>query len=111
MKNINKSFTKIEELCSPRVIHSVGNCYIKLAKVKGTLPMHTHEDEDELNIIINDHESELSYRFLIDENDFTYSAPSCIWIPSNKMHAANAVKGRGTFICVRFPSGVLKGYE
>ena len=72
---------------------------------------HSHGDEDELNIIINDNESELSYRFIIDENDFTYSAPACIWIPSNKMHSANAVKGRGTFICIRFPSGVLEKDE
>ena len=51
VKNINKSFKKVEELCSPRVISSVENCYIKIAKVKGKLPMHVHDNEDELFII------------------------------------------------------------
>lgn len=50
-KNIAESFAKLEELCSPRVISSVEDCYVKIAKVKGELPWHTHEDEDELFII------------------------------------------------------------
>lgn len=49
--NINESLEKIEEYCSPRVISSVENCYVKVAKVVGTLPWHIHDDEDELFII------------------------------------------------------------
>ena len=49
--NLDNSFDKVEEYCSPRIISSVENCYVKVAKVIGTLPFHTHEDEDELFII------------------------------------------------------------
>lgn len=51
--NIEKSFEKVEEFCSPRIISSVENCYVKVAKVIGVLPFHTHENEDELFIIHN----------------------------------------------------------
>lgn len=49
--NINESFLKVEEYCSPRVISSVEDQYVKIAKVYGTLPLHTHETQDELFII------------------------------------------------------------
>jgi len=49
--NIDDSFDKVVEYCSPRIISSVENCYVKVAKVIGTLPFHTHENEDELFII------------------------------------------------------------
>jgi mannose-6-phosphate isomerase-like protein (cupin superfamily) len=50
--NINESFKKINEFWSPRIISSVENCYVKLARVKGDdIPFHTHENEDELFII------------------------------------------------------------
>jgi len=49
--NLSNSFQKLNELCSPRVISSFENMYVKVAKVKGTLPFHIHEDQDELFII------------------------------------------------------------
>ena len=49
--NINESFEKVIEYCAPRVISSVENCYVKIAKVIGELPWHIHENEDELFII------------------------------------------------------------
>lgn len=51
--NLENSFEKVVEYCSPRIISSVENCYVKVAKVIGTLPFHTHENEDELFIIHN----------------------------------------------------------
>ena len=50
--NIYESFKKIDELCSPRIISSIENCYVKLVKMQGTdLPLHIHTDEDELFIM------------------------------------------------------------
>ncbi|XMB86801.1 cupin domain-containing protein [Mycoplasmatota bacterium WC44] len=51
VKNLSESFDKVEELCSPRIISSVGDCYVKIAKVQGVLPIHTHDNEDELFIV------------------------------------------------------------
>lgn len=50
MKNINDTLVTLEELCSPRVLSEVNNHYVKIAKVKGKLPMHKHKS-DELFII------------------------------------------------------------
>lgn len=51
--NLFESFDKVVEHCSPRVISSVEDCYVKIAKVIGELPWHTHDNEDELFIIHN----------------------------------------------------------
>jgi mannose-6-phosphate isomerase-like protein (cupin superfamily) len=65
--------------------------------------LHGHEDEDELNIIINDKGHELLYRFVVDGEEFELSAPACVWVPAQISHNANVIQGRGTFVCMRFP--------
>jgi mannose-6-phosphate isomerase-like protein (cupin superfamily) len=42
----------LTELWSPRVIGEVDDAYIKVAKVHGTLAWHSHENEDELFLIL-----------------------------------------------------------
>ncbi|MEA3194281.1 MAG: hypothetical protein QOD26_2614 [Betaproteobacteria bacterium] len=42
----------LTELWSPRVIAEVDDAYIKVAKVKGSLAWHSHENEDELFLIL-----------------------------------------------------------
>lgn len=42
----------LAELWSPRVIAEVDDVYIKVAKVKGTLAWHAHDDEDELFYVL-----------------------------------------------------------
>lgn len=64
---------------------------------------HRHEADDELNIIINDQGHELTYRFVVDGETFELSAPASVWIPAGIDHEANVIKGRGTFVCLRFP--------
>ncbi len=51
-KNILKSFDQITEHWSPRVIAQVNDQYVKIAKIKGTLAWHAHENEDELFYIV-----------------------------------------------------------
>lgn len=40
------------EYWSPRVVGAVDDSYVKVAKVKGTLAWHSHENEDELFFIL-----------------------------------------------------------
>jgi mannose-6-phosphate isomerase-like protein (cupin superfamily) len=40
------------ELWSPRVVAEVDDAYIKVAKVHGSLAWHSHENEDELFLIL-----------------------------------------------------------
>ncbi len=44
---------RLEEYWSPRVLAEVDDAYIKVAKVKGTLAWHTHDNEDELFYVLS----------------------------------------------------------
>jgi len=42
----------LTDLWSPRVIAEVDDAYIKVAKVKGSLVWHSHDEEDELFLVL-----------------------------------------------------------
>jgi len=42
----------LTELWSPRVVGEVDDAYIKVAKVHGSLAWHSHENEDELFLVL-----------------------------------------------------------
>jgi mannose-6-phosphate isomerase-like protein (cupin superfamily) len=42
----------LTEYWSPRVVAEVDDSYVKVAKLKGTLAWHSHDDEDELFFIL-----------------------------------------------------------
>jgi len=42
----------LTEHCSPRVIPEFDNSYIKVAKIEGSLAWHSHENEDELFLVL-----------------------------------------------------------
>lgn len=48
-KNIASS---LSELWSPRVIAEVDSVYVKVAKIKGIFGWHSHENEDELFLVL-----------------------------------------------------------
>lgn len=45
----------LTELWSPRVIGEVDDAYIKVAKLHGSLAWHSHDDEDELFLVLKGH--------------------------------------------------------
>ena len=42
----------LTELWSPRVVGQVNNQYIKVAKIRGEFPWHSHELEDEMFLVL-----------------------------------------------------------
>lgn len=54
MKTVNllKELELVDEYWSPRVVGEVNDQYIKVAKLKGTLAWHQHDDEDELFYVL-----------------------------------------------------------
>ncbi len=42
----------LPELWSPRVVGQVNDQYVKVAKVQGEFPWHTHEHEDEMFLVL-----------------------------------------------------------
>ena len=45
--------TGLTELWSPRVVAELDDSFVKVAKVKGTLAWHSHDDEDELFYVLS----------------------------------------------------------
>ena len=50
--NLQSEFEKLDDYWSPRIVGTVNDQYVKLAKVKGELCWHKHDNEDELFQII-----------------------------------------------------------
>jgi mannose-6-phosphate isomerase-like protein (cupin superfamily) len=48
-----KAAAALTEYWSPRVVGEVDDSYIKVAKVLGTFGWHSHDDEDELFLILD----------------------------------------------------------
>jgi mannose-6-phosphate isomerase-like protein (cupin superfamily) len=47
-----KVAASLEEHWSPRVVAEVDDAYVKVAKVRGSLAWHSHDDEDELFYVL-----------------------------------------------------------
>lgn len=45
----------LHELWSPRVVGQVNNQYVKVAKIQGEFPWHTHDHEDEMFLVLRGH--------------------------------------------------------
>ena len=53
--NLAEKFGKFEDLWSPKLVGELNENYIKLAKGKGELDWHSHENEDEFFLVISGH--------------------------------------------------------
>ncbi len=47
--------TSLTELWSPRVVAEIDDSYVKVAKVQGSLAWHSHDNEDELFLVLKGH--------------------------------------------------------
>lgn len=50
-----KIASSLQELWSPRVIAEVDSVYVKVAKIEGVFGWHSHENEDELFLVLSGH--------------------------------------------------------
>jgi mannose-6-phosphate isomerase-like protein (cupin superfamily) len=46
--NLEAGFSRVDGYFSPKVIAQVNDSYVKVAKLRGQLAWHKHDDEDEL---------------------------------------------------------------
>jgi mannose-6-phosphate isomerase-like protein (cupin superfamily) len=51
--NLEEAKKLLEQFWSPKVIGSINDQYVKIAKGKGDFPWHSHEHEDELFLVIS----------------------------------------------------------
>ena len=50
--NLRREATALDDYWSPRILGQVNDQYVKVAKLKGDLTWHKHDDEDELFLIL-----------------------------------------------------------
>ena len=50
--NLNQKFATFAEHWNPKIVASLNGQYVKLAKLKGEFIWHSHEQEDELFMVI-----------------------------------------------------------
>ena len=53
--NLAQKFTKFADHWSPRIIAQLNDYHVKIAKVEGRFPWHSHADTDELFMVIEGH--------------------------------------------------------
>ncbi len=51
-KNVKDLFSNLSDYWSPKIIGSVNDQYVKIAKVKGEFVWHDHHNEDEMFYIV-----------------------------------------------------------
>lgn len=51
--NLSEALAQVSELWSPRVIGQVNDQYVKVARVHGDLAWHSHDNEDELFLVLS----------------------------------------------------------
>jgi mannose-6-phosphate isomerase-like protein (cupin superfamily) len=70
--NLFDELDRVDEYWSPRVVGQVNDQYVKVAKLKGSLTWHKHDDEDELFYVLKG-ELVIEYendRVVLGEGDF-----------------------------------------
>ncbi len=50
--NLAEKFALFDERWTPKIVGELNGQYVKLAKVKGKMVWHSHEDEDELFLVV-----------------------------------------------------------
>lgn len=71
----------LTELWSPRVIGEVDEAYLKVAKVHGSLAWHSHEEEDELFLVLKGH-----LRIELEEGSVELSEGELFVVPKGVRH-------------------------
>lgn len=79
--NLNEKFGLIREYWSPKIAGELNGQYVKLVKAKGELIWHSHDDEDELFLIMKG-------TFIMDFRDRTQSvsAGEILIVPKGVEH-------------------------
>ena len=77
-KKVAQSLT---EHWSPRVVAEVDDAYVKVAKIKGSLAWHSHDNEDELFLVLKGH-----LRIEMEEGSVELSEGEMFVVPKGVRH-------------------------
>lgn len=51
-KNLSELFSRINEYWQPHIVGELNGQHVKAAKFKGQFPMHKHDNEDEMFLVV-----------------------------------------------------------
>jgi mannose-6-phosphate isomerase-like protein (cupin superfamily) len=71
----------LTEYWAPRVIAELDDCYVKVAKVKGSLVWHAHDAEDELFYVLAG-----TLRIEMEAHDVVLGTGDCFVVPKGVRH-------------------------
>ena len=80
-KSLRQALEETTEYWSPRVIARVNDQYVKVAKLKGQLAWHKHEQEDEMFLVVYGR-----LRLQFEDNEVRLNAGEFSVVPKNTMH-------------------------
>ncbi|MCH8916099.1 MAG: 2-isopropylmalate synthase [Thaumarchaeota archaeon] len=60
--------------------------------------LHKH-NHDEINLILSE-DSSLTYEIQLEDESYEVTSPSTIFIPKGIKHSAQAISGKGIFVCM-----------
>jgi len=83
--NLDEKFGLFDSYWSPRIIGELNGQYVKLAKLKGEMIWHTHEDEDEFFQVIKG-------SIVIQDQSITLNEGECFIVPKGVEHKPEAVE-------------------
>lgn len=79
--NLKEKAAKLTEFWSPRVLGELDGSYAKIAKLKGSLAWHKHDDEDELFLVIEGH-----LRMELEDETIELGPGDLYIVPKGVMH-------------------------
>ena len=85
--NLEDKFRLFDDYWSPRVVGELNGQYVKLAKFKGEMIWHSHEDEDEFFQVIQG-----SIVIHLKNRSVTLNEGECFIVPKGVEHKPEAVE-------------------
>jgi len=102
--NLEAAFGKFSETWSPKLLASVADCHVKIAKFAGEFVWHSHADEDELFYVVA---GELMLHFA--EGTVTLQAGELLVVPKGVRHKPEATTE--TWVMLIEPSSTVNTGE
>ncbi|GAA0893937.1 hypothetical protein GCM10009122_36170 [Fulvivirga kasyanovii] len=73
--------------------------------------LHSHDDEDEINILIPEEGKKLVYEIQLGDEVFEVEGAKSIWMPAGLKHASNVISGSGYFVAIRIKKDTVNKNE
>ena len=85
--NLDDKFDSFDDYWSPRIVGELNGQYIKLAKLKGEIVWHTHEEQDEFFQVIKG-----TIVIHLREQSVTLNEGECFIVPKGVEHKPEAIE-------------------